>query len=88
MAGVDRLLVEAMDSASPSRDGMESLEIECTEYCSGPKLESLVTLAVSCSNSSGGLNKIPHDFGLELDDEGFNASEPVEISKSSLLKVR
>lgn len=87
IADVDRLLEEVMDSASPSRDGTESLESECTEHCNGPKFESLVALAVSCSDSSGGLNKIPQDWGLELDDEGFETSEPVEICNSSLHKA-
>lgn len=83
MPGVEGLLTEPDDSRSASRDGIDSLESERTEY-NGPRVESLVMLEASGSHSFGGLNRTPHDRGLELDDACLETSESSEIPSSSL----
>lgn len=83
MPGVEGLLTEPEDSISASRDGIDSLESERTEH-KGPRVDSHVMLETSCSHSLGGLNRTPHDRGLELDDACLETSESSEIPSSSL----
>ena len=86
MAGVDGLLAELDEPKSASREGIDSLESERIEY-KGPVFESLFMLKVSSSKSFGGLSSIPHDRGLELDDEYLGPSESIDIAPSSSICV-
>lgn len=63
--GVAGLLVELNESLSASRDGIDSVERDRRE--DGPNVVSVSKLPLFCSESSGGLNSIPQDCGLDDD---------------------